>query len=428
MRWKIFYPKLSNSLSEPNFCLILMSMSALTYLSYTMKNAGKIIIINIAITLLFIVSFNFLSESVLLIYRLAEQQMIMVDERANLPNYADDEETAKLHFQEFNQLSTQFEPFIGWSRKPFHGKTININAKGDRIHKNETTREALSPDVTSIDFFGGSAMWGTGVVDTKTIPALFNRISKIPTFNRAETNFTSRQSLERLINLLTIKDERINSVVFYDGVNDILNLCRSENKVGEYGYTNYIREVLKSHGNKSPVYKFWEYIDFIFLQGTRSLIKLVRGQITNSSVKTDEYWDQTMNCDNQPQKAQQIASSLVKNWEIAHVIAQAQGIRFLGILQPVAFIKNPKLSHNLHLNSKWNNELRKQYEIVYPLIKSMMREDRYDFLLDYTDLLNINKDIYIDFCHLSKNGNMIIVEQLYTDFMRKENHSGSQAW
>lgn len=104
MRWKRFWPKLSNSLSEPDFCLILMSVSALTPLSYTMKNAGKIIIINIAITLLFIVSLNFLSEGVLLIYGLAEQQMIMVDEPANLPNYADDRETAKLYFQEFNHL------------------------------------------------------------------------------------------------------------------------------------------------------------------------------------------------------------------------------------------------------------------------------------------------------------------------------------
>ncbi|MEG4495595.1 hypothetical protein QUB05_00075 [Microcoleus sp. F10-C6] len=384
-----------------------------------MKNPGKIIIINIAVTLLFIVFLNFLSEGVLLIYGLAEQQRIMVDERANLPNYADDRETAKLHFQEFNQLSTQFEPFVGWSRKPFHGETININAKGDRIHKNETTSEAISPDVTSIDFFGGSTMWGTGVVDTETIPALFNNISKIPTFNRAETNFTSRQSLERLINLLTVEAETINSVVFYDGVNDILNLCRSENQVGEHGYTDYIRKLLESNGNKSPENDFWKYIDFTFLRGTRSLIKLVRGEIINHSVKTDDYWDRTMNCDNQPQKAQQIASALIKNWEIAHVIAQAQGINFLGILQPVAFMENPKLAQDLHLNVGWNNELRKQYKTVYPLIQSMMRERGYDFLLDYTDLLNRDRDIYIDFCHLSKNGNMIIAEQLYRDFMRK---------
>jgi len=143
------------------------------------------------------------------------------------------------------------------------------------------------------------------------------------------------------------------------------------------------------------------------------------GEIINHSVKTDEYWDQTMNCDNQPQKTQQIASSLIENWEIAHVIAQAKGIKFLGILQPVAFMENSQLAHDLHLNLGWNNELRKQYKTVYPLIKSMMRERGYDFLLDYTDLLNRNQDIYIDFCHLSKNGNMIIAEQLYTDFMRK---------
>jgi len=419
MRWKRFWPKLSNSLSEPDFRLNLMSVSALTSLSYTMKNVGKIIIINIAITLLFILSLNFLSEGVLLIYGLAEQQMIMVDERANLPNYADDRETAKLHFQEFNQLLTQFEPFVGWSRKPFHGETININTKGDRIHQNEATGGAISPNVTSVDFFGGSTMWGTGVVDTETIPALFNKISKIPTFNRAETNFTSRQSLERLINLLTFEAETINSVVFYDGVNDILNLCRSENKVGEHGYTDYIRKLLESEGNKSPANNFWKYIDFTFLRGTKNLIKLVMGEIINHSVKTDEYWDQTMNCDNQPQKKQQIASSLIENWEIAHVMAQAKGIKFLGILQPVAFMENSQVAHDLHLNLGWNNELRKQYQTVYPLIKSMMRERGYDFLLDYTDLLNRNQNIYIDFCHLSKNGNMIIAEQLYTDFMRK---------
>jgi len=387
------------------------------YFKKIMKNVVKIIIVNIAITLLLLFAVNFVSEAVLLIYGLAEQYAIanQVDERANLPNYVDDRDTAKLHFQESNQLLTQFEPFIGWSRKPFQGKTINIDAKGDRIHKNERKDEANVQElVPSIHFLGGSTMWGTGVSDAETIPALFNQISGIATFNKAEINFTSRQSLERLINILKFEKERINAVIFYDGVNDILNLCRSENKLGEYGYASHIKNKINRNIDKSPANQIGKYLDLKLWRGTRSLIDLVMNQPAIMNYN----WDRTMNCDDRPLKARQIASALVENWEIGHDLASARGIKFLAILQPVAFRGNPKLDY-LHLDSGVDNELRKQYQAVYPLVQAMMRERDRDWLLDYTDLFDRDEDIYIDFCHVSKNGNLIIAQQIYADALHR---------
>ncbi|MDY6802250.1 MAG: hypothetical protein SXA11_00370 [Cyanobacteriota bacterium] len=388
-----------------------------------MKNAGKIIIVNIAITLLLLFAVNLASETVMLVYGLAEQQANAdrVDERANLPNYAGDRDTAKRHFQEFDRLVTRFEPYIGWSRKPFEGETIHIDHRGDRVHENArlSARQdgAIAPNlVPSVHFFGGSTVWGTGVPDGETIPALFNRISGIDTFNKGEINFTSRQELDRFINLLTLEGEPINAAVFYDGVNEVLNLCRSENNGEEYGTADGIRQMLEKKTERSPVGRFSQYLDSLFLQGTRSLITLVasKGAIGNNNL------DRTMNCDERPEKARKIASTLVDNWETARDLARARGIEFLAILQPVAFFGNPKLDA-LHLDAGGDNELRKQYEAVYPLVRAKMQERKRDWILDYTNLFDRDEDIYIDFCHVSKNGNLIIAKQIYTDLKKAKN-------
>ena len=119
-------------------------------------------------------------------------------------------------------------------------------------------------------------------------------------------------------------------------------------------------------------------------------------------------------CDKSKDRAQKVTKTLVNNWEIAHDIAQARGIKFFAILQPVAFIGKPKLDH-----LKLSKTFGLQYKTVYPLLKKVIRERGHNWILDYTDRFSRDEYIYVDWAHVSKNGNKIIANRIYTDIMDK---------
>ena len=62
-------------------------------------------------------------------------------------------------------------PFVEWRREEFHGETTTVGADGNRVQP-ATTQDPVG----TVRFFGGSAMWGSGVADDETIPATFNRL------------------------------------------------------------------------------------------------------------------------------------------------------------------------------------------------------------------------------------------------------------
>ena len=160
------------------------------------------------------------------------------DDRWTLPNYEGHSDRARLIFEEFGVLSTQYEPFIAWSRLPFQGVTTTVNAEGDRVHP---TPDRDGEPHAEVSFFGGSTMWGTGADDDGTLPALFNRMyPELVVHNYGESGFNSRQGLDRLITLLTT-GERIDLAVFLDGANDVSQQCRVGISVPGHGQMLLVR-------------------------------------------------------------------------------------------------------------------------------------------------------------------------------------------
>jgi len=84
-------------------------------------------------------------------------------------------------------------------------------------------------------------MWGGGAPDNGTIPALFSSISGMPSYNKGEQGFNSRQGIARLVNLLA-QGEKMDIVIFYDGVNDVGTSCRAELEVNEHSKTEIMRK------------------------------------------------------------------------------------------------------------------------------------------------------------------------------------------
>lgn len=380
-----------------------------------MKVNIRLILSNIVLTVVFILGLNFLSNVVLGLTAKNSRARTIADleaeKIANLPNYLNQRDLALQNFQELNQVRTEYQAFVGWSSKPFQGKTINIDSHGDRVHHNKV----FGKDSHKLAYLlGGSTVWGWGAVNEQTIPAVFNSISGIPTFNKGQIGFSSRQSLAQLIEMIQ-SEPKIDVVIFYDGVNDVIHLCRAENNVNDHAMSAHIKGKLEAKPQPQTP-KFLQYLEIMFIRGTKTLVDRASRQVVQqAALKNESMHDESMDCDNNREKARQIAERMVKNWEIARELTESRGILFRAILQPVAFIGEPKLDHLPDLELPAQKEIAKQYKTVYPMVQEIIQKRGHDWLLDYTEMYSRDEYIYIDLCHVSGNGNSIIAQQLYSD-------------
>jgi hypothetical protein len=116
-------------------------------------------------------------------------------------------------------------------------------------------------------------------------------------------------------------------------------------------------------------------------------------------------------CSCDPSRAELVASQLVNNWRIAHNLVESFGGTFIGILQPVAYISHARTDHvKQDMERPERNGLSAQYEAVYPLIRKKIK--KYNFMFDMTQAYNSDMYVYIDFCHVSRNGNEIIANMI----------------
>lgn len=310
--------------------------------------------------------------------------------RAELPNYASNRALARQIFQEYNSLTFQYEPFVGWKTRPFQGKTTTIGPDGLR----ETRQSSSNPsNVPTIRFFGGSTLWGEGADDEHTIPALFESANpEYKVYNHGQLAYNSRQNLDALISLYE-ESKPSDIVVFYDGVNDAAFLCPSGIDVPGHRlvpmfrkrlYTGEI-ELMKSGASK------------IFVDNILRLVARFKHEDAT----------RLYDCLSDPSKAEAIADFMIKNWEMAHELVSGNGGRFIAILQPAAFVGNPRTDH-----LQFEPEFKKNFARVYELMSKKLKSRHYSWVYDLTDSFDGNEYIYIDFCHVSPNGNAIIARKL----------------
>jgi hypothetical protein len=311
--------------------------------------------------------------------------------REKLPNYANDYERAKAVFKDYNNVKHQYEPFVGWKTLPYKGSTLSINDEGMRMCPEVNTEKKTK----SVHFFGGSTMWGEGSDDNHTIPALFNaRNPGFEVYNHAQLAYNSRQELDALITLYAV-GKKPDLVIFYDGVNDAAFLCPKEIKK------------LPAH-RLVPMYREKLYVgkmDFAKEVAGKLFISNILGVVRKATHKPSA--SSPYDCATNPEKAEQIAEMMIKNWEMANEIVTKRGGRFIAVLQPAAFIGNPKTDH-LQLD----NDLGENFKAIYSRIKRKIEERKHPWVVDLSDRFDRDEYIYIDFCHVSPNGNEIIAREI----------------
>ncbi len=319
--------------------------------------------------------------------------------REDLPNYANDFDHAKKVFHDYNSVQHQYEPFVGWKTLPYAGETLTIGVDGNRVVPNRDGKQ-----FTSVHFFGGSTMWGEGSDDDHTIPALFcEKNPEFKVFNHGQLAYNSRQELDALISLYAT-GAKPDVVIFYDGVNDAAFLCPKEiKKLPAHRLVPMYRE--KLYVGKTAFVK--EVTGKIFIDNILGTIR----QVTYKPAPNNTPYD----CVSNPEKAEQIAEMMIKNWEMAQEIVTSRGGRFIAVLQPAAFIGQPRTDY-LELDP----ELGKNFQAIYALVQKKIAERNHQWIVDLTDKFDGDNYIYIDFCHVSPNGNEIIAKEM-TRIVKNEN-------
>jgi hypothetical protein len=239
-------------------------------------------------------------------------------------------------------------------------------------------------------------MWGEGSDDQHTIPALFNTANPgYEVYNHAQLAYNTRQELDALISFYS-KDKKADIVIFYDGVNDAAFLCPSEIKqLPAHRLVPMYRE--KLYVGKAAIVK-----DIAGEFFYKNIIKAIRKFTAKPNEQSSAY-----DCLSTPGKAEEIAEIMMKNWELAHEIVTNRGGKFLAVLQPAAYIGKPRTDH-LNLDE----ELGENFRAVYDQIKIKIAERKHSWIFDLSNSFDGDELIFIDFCHVSPNGNEIIAKQI----------------
>ena len=346
----------------------------------------KLGIINVLILVGLLWSLNFIASVYLDGRYLYKQTFVPISKKASTPSLKD-QNLARLVYREKKQLQTRYVPYMAWSRKPFSGKTTNINSEGERTHLPLTENP-----LQHIRFFGGSTMWGSGVDDQNTIPAHFNALHEdYQAYNHGQSGFVSRQGLARLVNLVNQKSP-MEVIVFYDGCNDSLSLCGPDVSINGHREQKKMANRLEHR---------WQIADNLFGSIRVVIQKLRKKQERPIS-----------QCATDPAYAQMVASTLVNNWKIAKNVAAMGGGEFHAILQPVAPIGHP----NIDYLSK--RQTRTDFHLVYPLVLEIKEREQLDWIHDFTDAFDVEEYIYIDSCHVNGRGNQIIAQKI-SEFLER---------
>ena len=340
----------------------------------------KILLINI-ILLYFIFSVIIIFSPLLIDLKKSTTFLPFDDKRSELPNY-ESISWAKRHFFEFSKLSTKYYDHITWRRDDFSGETITIK-NGYRMN-NANENFALNKDIW---VFGGSTTWGTGSDDKNTVPSLIEKLTNISTLNLGETGYNTTQELNLLLKELVKHKPKI--IIFYDGVNDV-GKC-----INNLNYFSTSQEII---------------IQNILSMSNSERLIIAPLKISAKAKKFFQKNQNTeikYNCDTNVSKAEKIAKTFVNNWISVELIAQKNNIKFIPILQPTIFTST---SNKDYLPTNYD-ELKKQYEILYELIKKELNKENFKYL-NLENSLNKSENYFIDYCHLSPNGNKEIANEI----------------
>ena len=148
--------------------------------------------------------------------------------------------------------------------------------------------------------------------------------------NYGMVSYHAKQNLNSLINSYAVSDSSTGSnrtIVFYDGVNDVLDRCRADNTGSGTAREPEIRSAVE--------------VDDLSPRVVLEPVLAILGRIRNAF--DHRIGNSGYACDEDLARSDRIAQSLVNDWRSADAVARRNGDRFIAILQPVAYLSNTQV-------------------------------------------------------------------------------------
>lgn len=303
-------------------------------------------------------------------------------------------------------LSKKYSPYTIWRTPTYHGKLLNVNQSGLR----NTPSSKCYPGVYTVFVFGGSSIWGWGSPDWGTIPAILQtrlnetHLEPVCVVNYGENAYVSTQSLIQLILLLEAGNVP-DSVIFYDGVNDILAASQTKRPIAHQN----LSEIAALFDDNQPM-----LIRFMQTLKTFQLMQMLIVQIGDSTARnkiTSDISSQSLD--------KQIVAAYLQNYKIVDSLAEKFNFQFFMFWQPHILAGNKPLAaeesrvvNDLNWVLNLDPELVELFHGTYTDIE--LAADNFENLYYLGDIFDdVKESIWIDtWGHVTPIGNEIVADEI----------------
>ena len=323
------------------------------------------------------------------------------DGRVRLPNseqYAD----AASFFQEQQKLLYKPRSFVMYEPLPFSGDWINIEKIND-----ELVRRSINQSQNSdYWFFGGSTMFGDSSPDEDTIPSQYASLTGHTVLNFGVGAYNSRHNLSRLLNALNSPLGAPKSVIFYDGVNNVVAGCYTtlEYLPQQYKEDDMLKKYHMS-GNKVSGAGVG-FITVPYRKLFQKLKQVVNGSLDVSPQAIFNDFCHDSGGEVNKERLTRIAKSQCFDWWTASELLQSLGIKFVGALQPHLW---SNVKHRVsHLKEEERMGQKRLYITYYQIFNNECGKLLGDNYFDLSTSLDGEDYYFVDSVHLSPKGNELM--------------------
>tara|TARA_B100000787_G_C16161887_1_gene281809 strand:- start:112 stop:1362 length:1251 start_codon:yes stop_codon:yes gene_type:complete len=362
----------------------------LMYLTYIGSVVGTVIFyyyrnffIQLTITLIFLISIDLITN--LFIERTGHKEFRMQQPQPYV--------NAGYFSKDF--INEAFTQPGGWLLDKTYGGVKPRNFEGKWINVRNNRRVTINEPgnyLRKIYLFGGSTVYNAEVPDALTIASQLASLGandfSYKVVNMGATSIHSAQQFGRLKSEIKLKDGDV--VIFYDGVNDVMQRIVYENSegymVGKPNKESFWIKQLRSKSDNS------------------SILHIFHSKIISNTKETSSTLIKTS------------IEDYIKTLITANKYVEAQGAYFYHFLQPTLFTKKNLNKYEQMLLAKGPPFVPAQvildFTKAYPIISNRLDSVIFSYSLigAFDDLV---ESPYLDFCHVTHVGNKVIAENIW---------------
>ena len=350
-------------------------------------------IIGIVIILLFLLEFfSFLIITTYEFYGYNIVNKGVPDNRIRIDVYKDAEWASQYFIEDKESNKAEYYPYLEHRRiSDYKGQYINLDENSIR----KTFFQCPDNNSKSIKIFvfGGSTIWGTGARDIGTIPSFLSKYLcengfKAEVTNFGESGYTSTHDMFKL-QLELKKGNTPDIAIFYEGANDIYS-----------SYQNHVAGL--PHNLKNRIDDF-NSRNRVNIQNLFPNLRRIINKIFGENMSFREYSDEDLNMET--------ANVYLDNIRIIKSLEENYKFKSFFYWQPTIYTKK-ELSYDEKNKIDHNAVLNNDYKSVSGLIKTS------DEIKDLTEIFDDKETtIFIDWVHISEEGNSIIAEEMSEDII-----------